>query len=700
MSGRWQHNIPQSLQRGFRVPGGTKASSQVWLVEKGRQPELGFVKKIAADHDFYSVPSTDGSITLDDRITEYERSSFDRAFQYLKNAPAGAVDSVRAAEVVAHLTIRNDHLRRTLGEAAQKLFSDATFLFSDEKQVRPLLGIDNRIPPSRLTESIDEILAEYPEFNSLPVPREVVHRAAHMMLREWFNTFFLESAPQIISVLARMVQEAPTFVREGHNKALTHGFAPGPRTELLREFVWTIRAGSPDGFILPDCVALGFELDKGPQPLLMAGLVESSIIMMPLSSQKILVGLKPGTAEPSLHDFNKAAASCSHSFFIGARKEFAELAPYIGLASKRFMEEAVGLLDQYKKTQQLEHRDAGADKADAANDNVELAELPPLSPPQYAIHFRDCADQETAERIAAEVSALTNELGRAIPLNRLDGVTFAYDYPAALRDLDRGFVTAPLQPVNEEYGVGVAMAATVVRDGVYKTHIVLRGELGHHLIGDDDSNLRGALQTLVQQLERVSYAQIFEESFSTARIDDPFESFLYRFADEAWRDYFSARLGASIYPEIGEGHCDILVSVIRRAHRDLVAARVDYCSSNDMDRLMRTALPRVSEILRFSATALGHFDGTGEQILEKHAALMTTLEQVGLRKWFVLFDGELSELWGRKSRWASFEEFLALNRHVERIFWQHGLFPSKTDDGRIWVDVRLVTEADKLLSSA
>jgi hypothetical protein len=38
-----------------------------------------------------------------------------------------------------------------------------------------------------------------------------------------------------------------------------------------------------------------------------------------------------------------------------------------------------------------------------------------------------------------------------------------------------------------------------------------------------------------------------------------------------------------------------------------------------------------------------------------------------------------------------------LNRHVERLFWQYGLFPWKNDDGQIQVKVPLATDAPLLI---
>ena len=44
MAGRNQHNIPQALSRGFRVPGGSKSESKTWLYEKGVEPHCELIK--------------------------------------------------------------------------------------------------------------------------------------------------------------------------------------------------------------------------------------------------------------------------------------------------------------------------------------------------------------------------------------------------------------------------------------------------------------------------------------------------------------------------------------------------------------------------------------------------------------------------------------------------------------------------------
>ena len=97
--------------------------------------------------------------------------------------------------------------------------------------------------------------------------------------------------------------------------------------------------------------------------------------------------------------------------------------------------------------------------------------------------FLGCADQETAQKIAAAVNVVVSEMRRWIPLNRLDHITFTEEYSAALGSLDRGFAASgPLVPTESEIGIGVAMAPTIIREGIAKVCIIMRAWLGHALL--------------------------------------------------------------------------------------------------------------------------------------------------------------------------------------------------------------------------
>lgn len=52
-------------------------------------------------------------------------------------------------------------------------------------------------------------------------------------------------------------------------------------------------------------------------------------------------------------------------------------------------------------------------------------------------------------------------------------MTVAFDYDEALAELDRGYETTYQLTATKGVAIGVAMAPTVIRDGVIKTHLVL-----------------------------------------------------------------------------------------------------------------------------------------------------------------------------------------------------------------------------------
>ncbi len=285
-----------------------------------------------------------------------------------------------------------------------------------------------------------------------------------------------------------------------------------------------------------------------------------------------------------------------------------------------------------------------------------------------------------------------------MPLDRLDGVTFAADYEAALRDLDRGFDAAPLQPTKWEYGVGVAMAPMVVRHGVAKVHVVMRGDLGHYLIDTNKETMQLGLHTLVQQLAHASNVQLMDETLPgsvLAPLPTGYEAFLYPYVSSAWTAYFTTRASAAFNESMGEAYSEILVAVLTHAQTNIPSARLEYRFDGDLDKLLHTVFPLIAEILRFSGKVLGHYSGIRRSTSENHE-LNEALEKAGLQNWFMLFDADLSVLWGCMGKWKSNQEFLALGRHTERLMWHYGMFPWMTESGQVYVNIPLASDASLL----
>jgi hypothetical protein len=232
MSGRKQHHIPQSVLRAFETPSKGK-KTQVWVFSKRNQFKSP-TDDVAAERHFYSELSTDGSKTLDDLITDYE-NGFTNQISSLRSVPVGAsADAATAAEVIAHLTIRNAHLRNSFSGGMRLLVEQATDLFCNEQNIRTLFGIDGKAFPPAMAARIDEELASDPRFAATGLPREVLHKIGFMAMKENFSRFVTNSLPSMQMALVQLARDAPSYTRVSQNKALSTGLVPDARTAVVR----------------------------------------------------------------------------------------------------------------------------------------------------------------------------------------------------------------------------------------------------------------------------------------------------------------------------------------------------------------------------------------------------------------------------------------------------------------------------------
>lgn len=341
MSGRKQHHIPQSLLRAWEIPSKGK-KTQVWVFSK-RNTFWGSTEGVAAERDFYSEPSADGTKTLDDLITDYE-ARFTKQITALRSLAIGATaDPAVAAEVIAHLTIRNAHLRSSIAGGVRSLVEQAADLLFNEKNIRTIFGIDGKQFSPAMTARVDEEIGRDPRFAATGLPREVLHKIGFMAMKENFSHFVTDSLPSMQQALNLLANDAPTFMRKGQNKALFAGLAPDGRTAALAKLNWTVCNGTEGGVILPDCVALGVEGEGSPQPLIMSDLAKLDFVLMPLTPNTMLIGARSDGANPSLEGFNADAAACSHEFFVSARdgNDRDALVPLLGTRSKSTVDAAI-----------------------------------------------------------------------------------------------------------------------------------------------------------------------------------------------------------------------------------------------------------------------------------------------------------------------------------------------------------------------
>lgn len=690
MSGRKQHHIPQSVLRAFETPSKGK-KTQVWVFSKRNQFKAP-TDDVAAERHFYSELSTDGTKTLDDLITDYE-NGFTNQISSLRSVPVGAsADAAIAAEVIAHLTIRNAHLRNSFSGGIRLLVEQATDLFCNDQNIRTLFGIDGKTFSPAMTARVDEQLASDPRFAATGLPREVLHKISFMAMKENFNRFVTNSLPLMQIALTQFSIEAPSFMRTGQNKALSAGLVPDARTAALGKFHWTVRGAPEGGLVLPDCVALGIEGESQPQPLIMNDLDKLDYVLMPLTPEKMLLGSRKPDTSPALERFNYDAAACSHDFIVSNRNgsDRAELTTLLGSRSQLSIEEAIRQsFEGFKTEYNFPTTTLAPEVAHYAGVQEEPAAIVPAAL-NYRVSFQGIADEATAKRIAAVLDGIVRELSPMMSLDRLDGFTFAEDYEAALRDLDRGFETnGTLKPTKNDYGVGVAMTPIVFRNGVVKSRVVARMWIANGLVSEDNEAQQIALHMIISQLAHVACVQLLDEAlpgFFMSRLENSYQAFLYPCVDSAWSGYFAARASAIFDPNSEFAYRELTLAALQHALTAIPVARLAYRFDGNMDKLMGVTLPAVTALLNHIGHLLGHCDGIQRAAFEDEQ-LEASFEKAGLRAWIDLFHGDLATIWDRRGQWSSIEEFFLLNRHAERLLWAFGMFPWKTDEGAVWVKV-------------
>lgn len=282
MSGRIQHNIPQSLLRGFGKRKGD--FTQVAVYSKSHGVFTRSTGGIAAQRDFYSEPTEDvRTETLDDKITQYESQLASRLAEFRESPLSSAVDPRAAAEIVIHLCVRNAHLRSSFSVAAGEVINGATSMMLDSHRARKLFGLEGAAPTRAIKEAIGKLYCQFrTQLKQRGVSKSKFERWAFSYMRDQFEGIHGEIALTMRGFLVGLESRTTEMTRKAHNSVLEENLIPSARIEDLQRLVWYIETGPPAGLVLPDCVAIGV-IGGTYRPLSYTEKDAASAVIMPLS---------------------------------------------------------------------------------------------------------------------------------------------------------------------------------------------------------------------------------------------------------------------------------------------------------------------------------------------------------------------------------------------------------------------------------
>jgi hypothetical protein len=680
MAGKRQHYIPRFLQRGFLVTP-LEGGERTWLHMRRTEARLVGIRDVGVSENFYSKLAVDGAPTLDDHITALE-GGLDGDLIAIKCAPVGSnVDPEVAARLVTHLTLRTAHVRSIFKEGAIQILDQVAELVTDLGRLRDYMGVDETDPAGIPTKLVDEVVkALQLQLRSLPLPSPLAQRVVGFLIRERFDVFYEQYSTMISQAFDEMRKGISSTVRDSHNKALVT--ADQSRWEKdLATLSW--QTHSVSGAVLPDCIVLVREVGGVFTPLLLSERERVDLVVLPIAHDRLLIGSAITNVDIAIASINEASASCSDSFYISHQAGDGEgLSCLIGQRCARAIgvsvDEAISALRHIKVV-----------RTGGQPPERRIVEIEPLGLFTFSLTCLDFADVETAARLGDVLKVIVQEVGRDMPLSRMDGMTFAADYTSALDRLDRGDPALGVdrsQP--RDYGRAVAKCVRVVRGGESKQHVVFDAVIAQALLGCDGDGRASAIHMIVSMLANVAHSVLYETKLEETPMAsaDSVLRLLHQSVSIAPGMYFAARESAFSDPKAGERYADLTRDSLASAREVIRKARLTYRLSNDLDGLLEVALPQISFVLGHVAQWLGHRDGLPSQDGFPGSSLPDDMKALNLDLWLELFGRDLRRLYDIDGQFTSANIF-ALGSHVERLLWTVQIYPWSMQDGTPYVSV-------------
>lgn len=507
----------------------------------------------------------------------------------------------------------------------------------------------------------------------------------YQAIREDYDLLQKAASEEFAALMERFQGEFRTMPQRVHVQVLGKDMVPAARKAMLEEFQWRVVYFPSGDAVLPDCVAIA-EDAEGWGPYMLAEQKSMTRVVIPLTPSKLAVGSAANDREEVIEIYNQMARDSCFTFYLTSRRaevpgtHLAELggparAKIAGITSSA-LREAVedfvgdGSNDPKKETQPVTWTDLSAGEGYT-----------------YSVFFKDFGDESYAQRIAQSLNATVKAFGQHLPIHRLDGITFAIDYSAALQEIDRGLgVSRGIDPSAGTNPNGVAMPLAVRRDDGIKTHVVLRGYLAEQLISEDETQSGEAISIICYCLGTVAFNALVEGKFPgtlLSQYSDRYEGWLYRYNDTLPTTYFSTRLVTptmetlEFYSEQAHLQLEQMISVTKDAH-----AR--YHEDGDHERFFEVCATHVSAFM----SEIGRFFAARASMIGPHrpnGLLDRTLTQLELLKWSKLFEEDLAAFYRRVEDWANFEDVFFLNRHFERLLFEVGVLPDQMNDGALYV---------------
>jgi len=663
LAGKKQHFIPRHYLKPFTMSGD---KDQIWMYRRGAEDPVSVSRNdAAAQRHFYSNLSEDGLPTLDDLITEYEERMH-KTVDVLRAEEIGApLDSLKISEVITHLTTRSFYLR---GMFENTFTSIATAIDSivQGKIDRYAIQLPKHEPPLSFEEIIREQLDQHGLLELSPLKSKTLARLLYFIIRENPEQFLANLREMVAQLVGELSNKSALLSRRAQTSALMSSMAPEKWIEKLAELDWMVVASPNNCSILPDCVCVAFDGEQWAS-LTFIGNKKLEVIILPLTPDRLAVGVSDVSKMPDLSNYNQIAAQSSHTFFLSSQR-LPELAPLHANLGGHIRSQVSDMTDNALMEAIKEAVDIGSVAPNhASNQSWWTAENNELH--SFQLQFYDFENDELAEELPEVLKALLSIFGRHLPIHNINAFIFANNYRAALASVETGVETSrEPKPTEADNLLGVCTPVKILVGNEIKTTVVCRSGIAAALVSEGEEGKTDAISAIMYCLASAALHNLMLNKFPTqmlSPISDQYEGALYQYTGIVFAEYFCTSMSYSKMNTL-EMHENLALLALDALLEDIPYEHHEYRHNGDLDSFFKIISDRISNLLLATARLIGA-QKSQEIQLDEDSQFRKRLEKSGLFLWYQLFKRDLLSFDAGLENWGHFEELFFVNRHFERI---------------------------------
>lgn len=677
----------------------------IWQYRKGNlEPTPAPIGDTAAQRDFYSKPSDDGLPTLDDLITEYEQTMHNTVDEVRSLNVGDVIDPVAIAEIVTHLAIRSSYMRGMVKDAADSIVEVIETIAEGKIDGKVI-----RFPSHKVPSSVEKLILD--EFDKREISElarvdgKTLAKLLYFAMREGADQFLSEARGLIGHMIGEFAAKSAQLSHQTQTSVLSKSMAPAARIEKLAVLEWRVVA-SPNGrSILPDSTSIAFDGAEWAS-LIFVENEKLQIVILPLTPERLAVGVRKGTEETSLAAFDQIAAQTCHTFFLSSerREELDDFLPKLGgqvqtQISNMTKGAVTQAVDEFLKADPHLFYEDQAERAAAQSWSATQNE----GQFSFSVQLFDFGDNALANEVSEAIKPIMIEFSRFLTVQDLSGFVFAEDYRAGLKSVERGFEAKNvLEPTESENLIGVSMPLSVREDGEVKTMVVSRSSIALDLISDDEDRAAEAVSIILHNLSSAALTSLMQNKFPNqmlAALGDEYEKTLFQYTEGVFSSYFCASISCSI-PRFLQFYEDLALEALKKVLEDVPMERREYRTHNEMEVLFPVVASLLGDFMTSTARLLGALKNQTTE-LNEGSQLRQLLEANQLLSWLELYQKDLQSFDDGLEVWAHFDEAFFVNRHFERIAVQFSIVPEPTDGPGAYVhvlglqDIDLLTDIDE-----